>query len=99
MPCVAMGATEDTNRDCSSDKANRIGGSAQVFSSLGSTATRRRRDGMMKQLKPREFQWDVRTRIMMPRLFESASLSHKCFQGESHRTEKGRGRASPLATS
>ncbi len=34
MPCVAMGATEDTNRDCSSEKADPIGGSAQVVSSL-----------------------------------------------------------------
>ena len=47
--CVGIGTTEDTNRDCSSDKANPIDGSAQVFSSPGSTATGRRRDGMMEQ--------------------------------------------------
>src|SRR6476660_8286117 len=35
---------------------------------------------------------------MRPRLLELATLSHKCSQGESRRTEKGRGSSSPLFT-
>src|SRR4029077_17673695 len=46
-----------------------------------------------------EFLCVVRTRIMKPRLLELATLSHKCSQGESRRTEKGRGSSSPLSTS
>jgi hypothetical protein len=46
--CVGIGTIEDTNRDCWPDKANPIAGSAQVSSSLGFTATGRRRDGMME---------------------------------------------------
>lgn len=51
---------------------------------------------MVKKRRLRNLRCVGRSRIMRPHRFESVVLSHKCFQGESRRMEKGQGQASPL---
>jgi len=98
MPRVGMVTANGTERDVSSDEADPIGVWAQAFS-FSCAKSMMRENGTVKKRKRRGLVCVVRTLVMGPRLLESASLSHKCSQGGSRRTEKGRGSSSPLSAS
>jgi hypothetical protein len=88
------------NRDFSCGRTGSIDGSAWVIRPSSAKAlTRMRRNEGVNRRKRMKCLCVLRTRIMRPRRLEFATLSHKCSQGESRRTEKGRGSSSPLSAS
>ena len=94
-PRVRRVTTEGVDRDCSSEGADPRGDSAWAIG-LFSARVMIGRNDVVKRRTPSEPLCIVRTLVMGPRLFESASLSHKCSPGESHRIERGEARPPPF---
>ena len=96
MPRVRMVITEGANRDIFPEGADPRDDSARAIGASSARVVMRRDGIIMKKRKPRELLWVVRALIMRSRLFKTASLSHKCSQGESHETERGEAEPRPF---